>query len=512
MSRAASSVSQQNLPWNNLHENVQLTVSEYHELWNPMPPRSTRIPEDVRATTALVCSILADAAARGKTVRTVGGAWSLSPVATSKDIMLGTRNLNLWFPVAKVSLDTSTRHDQKRIHYMQCGSSVGEVYSRLEDRKLTLPTSGASNGQTIAGAVSTGTHGSAFTYGAIQECIVGIHLITGPNPATDSILLERASDPVASQSLAQRLGARIVRDDDKFNAALVSFGAMGFVMGYIINAEPLYHLESWRRVVPYDGLVKALMTTLDVDLVPMIVPSLPVHADKIWHVEVVLNPHDPANAYLTIMERWDTNRQLSAPEPVGTSTPGDDLLSVIGGLTSALPSSAGPATSTLLNMTFGDRGPVVATPRGTFTAPTVRGAALSVEVGVPHDRSVDAVDLLMSCPEIKKYAGIIACRFVKASSALLAFTQFPVTCTIELPGVKNAHTQHFYDAAYAKFFASDIPVTAHWGQIYPVGDEILAAYGTNLHRWLAARRALLSPQMQAVFDHATTPQDVTPGG
>ncbi|MBU3700097.1 MAG: FAD-binding protein [Candidatus Kapabacteria bacterium] len=511
MSRQASSNRTANLRWQNLHENVKLTVGEYHELWNPMPPRSTRIPEDVRATTSYVCSIIADAAARGKTIRSVGGAWSLSEVATSKDIMLGTRNLNLWFPLAMGFLDAPTNHDVKRIHYMQCGSSVGEVYSRLEKRNLTLPTSGASNGQTIAGAVSTGTHGSAFTYGAIQECVVGIHLITGSNPATDSILLERASDPVASQSLARRLGARIVRDDDQFNAALVSFGSMGFVMGYIINAEPIYHLESWRRVVPYDGLVKALMTTLDVDLVPMIVPSLPVHADKIWHVEVVLNPHDPANAYLTIMERWDTNRRLSAPEPVDTSAPGDDLLSVIGGLTAALPSSAGTATSTLLNLTFGDRGPVVATPYGTFTAPTVRGSALSAEIGVPYDRSVDAVELLMSCPEIKKYAGIIACRFVKASSALLAFTQFPVTCTIELPGVKNANTQHFYDAAYARLFASDIPVTAHWGQIYPIGDKILSAYGPNLHRWLAAREALLSAEMRSVFGHQSTPRGVTPG-
>lgn len=511
MSRQPSSHTTRQRAWKNLHENVLLTVDTYHELYNPLPPRNDRVLADIKATTAHVCAILSAAAAAGKTVRSVGGAWSLSDVATSRDVMLGTRNLNLWFPIAATSLAKNTRHDANRLYYMQCGSSVGEVYSRLERRGHTLPTSGASNGQTIAGAVCTGTHGSAFTYGAIQECVVAIHLVVGPDPSADSVLLERASDPVSSTGLARRLGARLIRNDDQFNAALVSFGSMGFVMGYIINAEPLYHLESWRRVVPYDGLVKALMTTLDVDLVQMIVPQIPVHADKIWHVEVVLNPHDPANAYLTVMERWDTNRQLSAPEPTALSTPGDDLLSLIGGLTSTLPATAGPATSALLSATFGSRGPVVATPYGTFTAASVRGAALSVEIGVPHDRSVDAVEILTSCKEIGHYAGIIACRFVKASTASLAFTQFPITCTIELPGVKNANTQKFYDAAYAALFASDIPVTAHWGQIYPKGDEILKAYGPNLHRWLVARRALLSPAMQSVFAHEAVPKDVVAG-
>ena len=511
MSRQPSSHTTRQRAWKNLHENVLLTVDTYHELYNPLPPRNDRVLADIKSTTAHVCGILAAAAAAGKTVRSVGGAWSLSDVATSRDVMLGTRNLNLWFPIAATSLAKSTRHDAKRLYYMQCGSSVGEVYSRLERRGYTLPTSGASNGQTIAGAVSTGTHGSAFRYGAIQDCVVGIHLVTGPNPATDSVLIERQSDPAVTATLARRMGARLVRDDDQFNAALVSFGSMGFVMGYVIDAEPIYHLESWRRVVPYDGLVKALMTTLDVDLIPMIVPQIPMHTDKIWHVEVVLNPHDPANAYLTVMERWDPNRPLSPPEPTALTTPGDDLLSLIGGLTSTLPSAAGAATSALLGATFGSRGPVVATPYGTFSAASVRGAALSVEVGVPHERSVDAVDLMTSCPEINHYAGIIACRFVQQSKALLAFTRFPTTCTIELPGVKNANTQKFYDATYARLFASDIPVTAHWGQIYPKGDQILSAYGTNLHRWLAARRALLSPAMQSVFAHEAVPKDVVAG-
>lgn len=512
MSRQPSKETDRRMPWKNLHDNVRVVVDAYHQLYNPLPPKEATVLDDIKATSAYVCSILADAAAHGITVRSVGGAWSLSDVAVCSDVMLDTKKLNLRFPVDASSIDPTSNHDANRIFYMQCGCSVGEVYRYLEGKSYTLPTIGASNGQTIAGAVSTGTHGSAFSYGAIQECVVGIHLIVGPDPSTDCLIIERASDPVLAPNIPQRLGARMVLDDNLFNAALVSFGSMGFIMGYVINAEPLYHLESWRRVVPYNGLVKAMMTTLDVDLVPLIVPNLTVYPENIWHVEVVLNPHDPANAYLTVMERWSTHRTLSLREPAANVTPGDDLLSVIGHLTSSLPSLAGAATSTLLKATYGNRGPVVATPYVTFNAASVRGTAMSAEIGVPFDRSVDAVDILTACKEINHYAGIIACRFVKASPALLAFTHFPVTCTIELPGVKTSNTQKFYDAAYAALFASDIPVTAHWGQIYPKGDAILDAYGSNVDRWLDARRTLLSPVMQSVFGHPAVPPDVRAGG
>jgi FAD/FMN-containing dehydrogenase len=510
--RTPSHHSTANMQWKNLHENVRRTVADYRELWNPMPPQPNTVVADVAATSRYVCSILAEASDKGASVRAVGGAWSLSDVAVSDDIMLGTRNLNLWFPIASGSLHAQNTRPAESLFYMQCGSSVGEVYRRLEQRNYTLPTSGASNGQTIAGAVSTGTHGSAFAYGSIQECVVAIHLVVGPNPDTDVLLLERASDPVIHASLAQRLGATLVRNDALFDAALVAFGAMGFVMGYVVEATPLYHLEAWRRLVPYNDDLRRLMTTMDVDIIQRLVPSIPVHADRVWHVEVTLNPHDQTTAHLTVMERWSTHRRLSPVEPHASMTPGDDVLSMLGSITQNASWTVSQATKALLQTLAADRGPVVATPYGTFTAGTVRGSVLSVEMGVPMERSVDALNVLMNCrPTVDRLAGVLACRWVKASRASLAFTQFPVTCTIEIPGMANTNTLAYYGAAYAALFASGIPTTAHWGQIFPVGQDILRAYGGKVQQWLDARAQLLSSDMQKVFDHPTVPLDIVAG-
>lgn len=509
--RQIPKIVRQGVPWKNLHRNIQTNVATLYELYNRMPFQQEAILDDIAESGRYLCSILADAATEGKTVRSVGGGWSLSDVAISKDVMLETRNLNLWFPIVANQLDDSCCRDPQRMFYMQCGNSIAEVYSTLEKMGYTLPTSGASNGQTIAGALSTGTHGSAFKFGSIQDCVVSIHLIVGPDPQKDSILLERTSDPVLSKAVANQLGARRLRNDELFDAALVSFGSMGFVMGYVLNAEPLYHLESWSRIVPYDDQLQELMRTLNVDLIEKIVPQIPVEKSKVWHVEVVLNPHDTKDAFLTVMERWPTSRIESRADPQKRYTPGDDFLNVIGELTETLPVMAEMATSVILKELLEPRGPVVATPYRTFTAPTISGAALSTEIGVPLEYSILAVNELLSCDEIRDFTGLIACRFIKASKALLAFTQFPVTCTIELPGVMNDRTRSFYVAAYKCMFDLQIPVTAHWGQFLPEGDDLLGAYGKNLHRWIAARKQLLTPSTQAVFSHRLVPRDVTPG-
>ena len=54
---------------------------------------------------------------------------------------------------------------------------------------LSLKASGSNNGQTLPRAISTGTHGSAFKFGATQDFVVGTQLITG---SSKQVYLESA--------------------------------------------------------------------------------------------------------------------------------------------------------------------------------------------------------------------------------------------------------------------------------------------------------------------------------
>src|SRR6186713_1034537 len=112
-------------------------------------------------------------------LRAYGSSWSLSNVAHEKDRMLFNRSLDIKLEVSPAQLHPASPHKAENLFLFQCGISVKEISEFLFKRKKSLRACGASNGQTIAGAISTGVHGSAFDTGSIQECVVGLQLITG---------------------------------------------------------------------------------------------------------------------------------------------------------------------------------------------------------------------------------------------------------------------------------------------------------------------------------------------
>jgi FAD/FMN-containing dehydrogenase len=147
---------------------------------------------------------------------------------------------------------------------------VRQLNEYLQQRGRSLKTAGASNSQTIAGAFSTGTHGSAVRVGAMQDFVVGLHLIVGEDR---HIWLERASYPVVSDRFIERLGAEPIRDDTLFNAALVSFGGFGIIHAAMIETEPIYLVEAHRQRVPLGDALKHTIDTLDFSEAPVPHPA-----------------------------------------------------------------------------------------------------------------------------------------------------------------------------------------------------------------------------------------------
>src|SRR4030095_12269917 len=110
--------------------------------------------------------------------------------------------LNMLFPIRNIqSLSPGYKGTPANLLFAQGGNSIQELNNWLRQNKRSLKTSGASNGQTIAGCFSTGTHGSAIDTGSVQDFVVGMHIITGPGT---HIWLERESYPVVSDTVIQR--------------------------------------------------------------------------------------------------------------------------------------------------------------------------------------------------------------------------------------------------------------------------------------------------------------------
>jgi hypothetical protein len=379
--------------------------------------------------------------------------------------------------------------------FAQCGCAVQELSKALRNLGRALKTSGASNGQTIVGATSTNTHGSAIDFGSTQDFIVGLHIIISP---TQHIYLERDSSPVVSELFAQKINAKLVRSDTLFNAAIVSFGSFGFIHGLMIETEKLYLLNAFRFRLP-TSQIKALMETLDFSNTPF----LPFPNERPFHFQVLVNPYDvDAGAYITTMYKREYRENY--PRIVTDLTkagPGEDAPSFIGRLTKHLPVITKQVVNLLIKNAYAPYHDHWGTLNEIFSNTDAQGRVLSAGIGIDAKHSTVVNDLLLQLNETHgPFLGVYAYRFVKGTKATLGFTRFEHTCVAEFDSVESSHTHSFYNAIWNTLDQAGIPYTFHWGKINNLDKvKVEAKFGDAAMEWMEARNQILPAEMLPVF-------------
>ena len=372
-----------------------------------------------------------------------------------------------------------------------------ELNNWLKANKRSLKTSGASNGQTIVGCFSTGTHGSAIDFGSVQDFIVGMHIIVGPGR---HFYLERQSYPVVSNAFIQKFKTKLIADDELFNAALVSFGSFGFIHGVMIETEDIYLLECYRKKIPIDNSFKQIMKTLD-----FTTANLPPNGNqRPFHFQAVIDQYDLAGgAYATIMYKRTFTENYQPPVvDFNKAGPGDDLPVVFGIITDILPSVTSLIVSRMVKQAYslyeGNRG----TTGEIFTNNNIRGKVLSTSIGIPIDRVLEVNDMLIALNGTAgPFTGIFSYRYVKKSAATLAFTKFDPTCILELDGVVSATTQNFYNAVWNELETRNIPYTFHWGKIHNLDPaRTKKLFGAAMDKWIEQRNRLMQPDSMRIFN------------
>ena len=480
--------------WNNLHQTVSQQVVDVYDLAN----ETTGTPlENYNDSTKGIQGLIRQSIDSGIPIRPLGGNWSLSPIAATPGIILNTKPLNSTFTITAASVSPHYTGEARRLCFAQCGTGVWELNDFLFARGLSLSACGASNGQTIAGAMATGTHGAAINFGAIQDGAVGLHLIVGPDK---HIYLERGSYPVAGDSFIEKIGATLIRDDEAFNAALTGIGAFGFVHGVMLETEDLYLLEAYLRRVPYDDAFIHQITTLDFTH-----PMLPFPGVRPFHFQSLINPYDLKNGvYMTTMYKRPYRKDYTPPKPNGAGLgPGDDAPCFIGKLAGAIPGLVPTLVTKVLGSSLIPYEKVMGRLGEIFNNTTLRGKVASAAVGFPAAEAGKVIDILLAVNKASgPFTGLFAFRFVKKSRALMAFTRFDPTCVLELDGVQSPDTLRFYEAMWNALDASGIPYTFHWGKMHSMTPQRLQRmYGTNLQRFTAARARILDSSTLVAFSN-----------
>jgi|GEM_PF-466193 len=463
-------------------------------------------------------------------VRAHGSKWSLNNVAFTHSFLVDSKNLNFH----KIGIDDEQqltgnyKSKKDSLSFVQCGLMVKELNQALKLKGQSLITSGASDGQTLIGAVSTGTHGGANQVGAMTEFVRGIHLVVSDK----HVFIQRASDPAVTSKFCDWLSnAEHKLDDDLFNAALVSFGSFGLIHGLLIETEPQYCLE--RIVKNFDVPdVRDAITNLDMSGL-----GLPQGDTLPFHFEVAINPYRVKQGENGAFVRVYYKKPISDLPPIRLTPIGTnhDTHSAVA---SAFDQPADITFNDIKTLLEGDdikkkrifigaqvqfalalsfrltdpNTKDIRLPSEFFTSDSSSKpsssspiAATSLEIGIPLEEIGAAVDLVISASQSKPFAAPLALRYVKKSSATIGFTGLgDTTVTMEMPGpygeLLYPNTGNAHEALFEHLEASDIKHSYHWGQQFPKRREWAQnAYGQKLEDWKSERLKFLSVADQELF-------------
>ncbi|MXV51501.1 FAD-linked oxidase [Pedobacter sp. HMF7647] len=510
----ASTIKQAIGSWNTLHENGPFPAKFLHITSLETKANMPSVIDRYNDATIEIRRLLKEAMTKGEGFRAIGSRWSMSHIAHHQDNMQVNANMNIKKAMQADELHPQSAFKPENLFFFQCGNVIKEIHNFLAENGKSLKASGASNGQTIAGCVSTGVHGSALDVGSVQDYVVGLNLIIGPEP-DDVVYIERHSKPALTDQFAANIKSRIIRNDDLFNAALVSLGSFGFIHGVVVEAEDRFLLKRYvKRISSVQAL--ELAASLNFGDSPF---KIPTETDangkgiRPYHYKVFINPYVDQSEYVVEMI-YKKPYQPGYPDPipaVKTSIYRDLILlfikiaekwdGTIPTLIKLLQKSILPPVDLELTGTLYE----------IFWDAGYQGPAFACSVGVDHKDSPKALDLLVKlAKEEGPIPGIYAMRFVKQSPATIAFTKFPVTCMIEIDGLlwdagKNnmISLKQFCTRMIEVLKANNIPFTLHWGKNADWSFPGLAGhmYGGAAEQWKKLRSAILSPEAAKLFSN-----------
>ncbi|HEY1133723.1 MAG TPA: D-arabinono-1,4-lactone oxidase [Nocardioides sp.] len=191
-------------------------------------PRRTSTP----ASVADVVAAVERARAERSTTRMVGTGHSFTPAAVTDGELLRPHGLTGVVDVDRDALTVTAL----------AGTPLHRLNATLERLGLSLHNMGDIAEQTLAGATSTGTHGSGGTWAGLAPQVVGLELVTG----TGEVL-------------------RATRDENPevLDLGRIGLGALGVLTSLTFAVEPLFLLEAVEQPMAWDEVVGRLDALLD---------------------------------------------------------------------------------------------------------------------------------------------------------------------------------------------------------------------------------------------------------
>jgi L-gulonolactone oxidase len=170
---------------------------------------------------AEVCALVRRAAAANEPIRAIGAGHSFTPLVETSGILV---SLDRLCGIERID-------EEAREATVFAGTRLFDLGPALAKRGYAMENLGDINGQSLAGAISTGTHGTGVDLGVISSQVTGFELVDANGNAR---WCDADSDP------------------ELFAAGRVSLGVFGILTRIRIRLVPLYNLRLTRAVMTLD--------------------------------------------------------------------------------------------------------------------------------------------------------------------------------------------------------------------------------------------------------------------
>ncbi|KQX71741.1 MULTISPECIES: D-arabinono-1,4-lactone oxidase [Aeromicrobium] len=181
-------------------------------------------------STADVVATVREAVSAGLPVKAIGASHSFTTIGATDGVLLRLDRMT-----AIVAIDVTTRRVR-----VQAGISLHDLNPLLRGRGLALPNLGDVDPQSVAGAISTGTHGTGGRLFGISAAVVAVQLVTAAGDVLE-----------------------IDEQHPWFGAARVTLGALGIVTEVTLQCVPAFLLHAREEPMALPAVMEQLPSLVD---------------------------------------------------------------------------------------------------------------------------------------------------------------------------------------------------------------------------------------------------------
>ncbi len=163
---------------------------------------------------------------KGQTIRVVGSGHSFGAIACTDEVMISLDRLD-----AAIRMN---RSDQTIT--VSGGMSLRKLNEVLARFGFAMTNLGDIAYQSVAGAVSTGTHGTGLAFGGLATQLRGMRLVT---------------------ATGQAINCTADAHPEIFDVARIGLGALGIISEATIAVEPAFRLHAIEEPQPLDEILDA---------------------------------------------------------------------------------------------------------------------------------------------------------------------------------------------------------------------------------------------------------------